>query len=117
MKRNTLSLISMILGIISTIFLISVLLGNFSPEMSSTEELGTTLAILIILPSIAAIIVAVILNIIGYIRVSATLTLISAIFYTLSFIFMPLWGFMGIPSLILQFIAFKKIKDIQKSAI
>lgn len=54
---------------------------------------------------------AVILNLIGYLMAHRTITLISAIIYTVALVIMPLWGFVAIPSMILQYIAYAKMKN------
>lgn len=69
------------------------------------------------MPSFICTSIGVLLNVIGYFTNNRIVTLISAIFYVLGLILMPLWGFLGIPSLILQFIAFAKMKNNQEQVI
>lgn len=109
-KRSKLSMVAMILGIIAIIFALSALFG-MDESTNDAEAVGMAIGTAIIMPSLISLIVAVILNIIGYFTVNRSLTLISAIFYVVSLILMPLWGFLGIPSMILQFIAFAKLKN------
>lgn len=110
MKKSKLSLVAMILGILAFILLFSSFIGG--PEASnSAQELGVAIGKAIVLPSLICTSIAVLLNIIGYFTINRILTLISAIFYVLGLILMPLWGFVGIPSMILQFIAFAKMKN------
>ena len=108
LRRSKLSMIALILGI-----LVILLYGNLlfsSTATNDAEALGEGIAKMIILPSAAMMFVAVLLNLIGYLKSHSTLTLISAIFYVLALVFMPLWGFVGIPSMILQFVAYSKLK-------
>lgn len=109
MKRSKLSLIAMILGILAAFFML-VILAGMDTSGSSAESLGTYIGLAIVLPSVLTLGIAVILNIIGYFINNRVITLISAIFYVISLVLMPLWGFVGIPSMILQFIAFAKMK-------
>lgn len=109
MKKSKLSLIAMILGLIATIFIVSAMSGN-DISGDSAESVGTIIGLGIVMPSAICSIVGFILNIIGYFTKSRAVTLISAIFYTLGLILMPLWGFVVIPSMILQYIAFAKMK-------
>lgn len=51
------------------------------------------------------------MNLIGYLMAHRTITLISAIIYTVALVIMPLWGFVAIPSMILQYIAYAKMKN------
>ncbi|MDO4778496.1 MAG: hypothetical protein Q4A42_02950 [Tissierellia bacterium] len=108
MKKNKLSLIALILGVISLALISSALFG--SRANGDAQKIGEAIGKAIVLPSAICTFVAVLLNAIGYFTVNKTLTLISAIFYVLALVLMPLWGFLGIPSMILQFIAYSKIK-------
>lgn len=108
MKKNKLSLIALILGIIASAIIGAALFTSNST--TEAEALGESIGKAIVLPSAVTTFIAVLLNLIGYIRINKTLTLISAIFYAIALILMPLWGFIGIPSMILQFIAYSKIK-------
>lgn len=108
-KKSKLSLVAMIFGIIAFVFLLSAIIG-IDTSGSSAESVGSSIGLFIILPSFACISIGVLLNIIGYFTYNRIVTLISAIFYVLGLVLMPLWGFVGIPSLILQFIAFAKMK-------
>lgn len=109
MEKSKLSMIAFILGIIALIFMASAILGMDTPT-DSAEQIGASIGFAIILPSIISTTVAVLLNGIGYFTINKTVTLVSTIFYVIGLILMPLWGFLGIPSMILQFIAFTKMK-------
>lgn len=108
MKKSKLSLIAMILGIISSVFMLSVLFSS-SGSADEAVQLGESIGKAIVLPSVICVVIAAILNIIGYFGSNRIVTLISAIFYVLGLILMPLWGFICIPSIILQFVAFSKM--------
>lgn len=110
MKRSKVSLVALILGLIAAGILASVLFGSNAKD--SAEAVGESIGKAIVMPSAFAMFVAVILNAVGYFTNNRTVTLISAIMYILSLILMPLWGFVGIPSMILQFIAYSKMKKI-----
>lgn len=114
-KKSKLSLIAMILGILAAMLMIGVLFGSSNPSASQAERIGQGIGQMIVLPSVICMVVAVIFNVLGYFMVSRPLTLVSAIFYTLSLILMPLWGFLGIPSLILQFVSYSKLKNSQET--
>lgn len=111
-RKSKLSLVAMILGIICISIMIALIKQNTGSTTDSAEALGSMIGLGIVLPSVGSMAVAVILNIIGYFSNARVITLISGIFYALSLVLMPLWGFIGIPSMILQFIAFKKMKNI-----
>ena len=113
MNRSKLSLVAMILGILAVLLLFSTF--NDGPKSgNAAEEAGAAIGKAIVLPSLITTSIAVLLNIIGYITINRTLTLVSAIFYVIGLILMPLWGFVGIPSMILQFIAFARMKKVDE---
>lgn len=109
MKKSKLSLVALILGALAAFILVSAWLSPVQGD--EYAQLGASIGKAIVMPSAICTLVAVILNTIGYFLANRTLTLISAIFYVLGLILMPLWGFVGIPSMILQFIAFGKMKN------
>ncbi|NLZ56210.1 MAG: hypothetical protein GX900_06060 [Clostridiaceae bacterium] len=109
MTKNKLSLVAMILGVIACIILFSAYTRGIETS-NIAEKIGLAIGKAIVLPSLISTSIAALLNVIGYFTVNRTLTLISAIFYVLGLILMPLWGFVGIPSMILQFVAFANMK-------
>lgn len=110
-ERNGLSLISLILAFIANIIQWSLLSGYYSrfATLGGFFGMGVTIGIGLILPSLLSFTTALILNIIGYITNHKYVTLTSAILYGVALLLMPTWGFLGIPSLVLQFIAFTKM--------
>lgn len=114
-KKSKLSLIALILGVIAVIIEIGSAGDAFGSTTNSAEEIGTAIGMAFVMPSVVCMFVAVILNAIGYFLINRVLTLISAIFYAIALVLMPLWGFLGIPSMILQFIAFAKMKSNKKT--
>nr|WP_072513787.1 hypothetical protein [Ndongobacter massiliensis] len=110
MKKNKLSLIALILGVLAVVIEVGAAGGVMSSAKTGAESLGATIGLAIVMPSLCAMVIAVILNAIGYFMIHRTITLISAILYAVALILMPLWGFVGIPSMILQFVAFAKMK-------
>lgn len=116
MKRSKLSLVAMILGAIGVLIMSTAVLGS-DVSGETAESVGTMIGLGIVMPSVITSIVGFILNVIGYFTKNRTMTLISAIFYTLGLILMPLWGFVVIPSMILQYIAFAKMKKTEPKVI
>lgn len=108
-KKNTLSLIALIIGALALIFVITSI-GGLSQSSNTAEEIGTAIGLAIVMPSVVCLGVGVLLNLIGYLTVSKGTTLASAIFYTLSLILFFAWGFVAIPSMILQYVAHAKMK-------
>ena len=111
-SKNMFSLMALILGIICVAITI---FEWFAPTQGNEWiQVGAMIGKALVIPSAVCMVVAVLLNAIGYFTVSRATTLISAIFYILSLALMPFWGFIGIPSMILQFVAFAKMKNVSK---
>lgn len=111
-RRSRTSLIAMILGIAVSLFQFSTLGSLGSTAATDAEKAGMAIGAAIVMPSVVTLVIAVILNIIGYFTRNRTVTLISAIFYSISIVLFPLWGFVAIPSMILQFVAFARMKRV-----
>lgn len=113
MKKSKLSLVAMIIGIIVAVWEIVEMQGFFSTS-DGAALIGVSIAAQMIIPSIVCLAIGVILNIIGWLMVNKTLTLTSAILYTLAVVVFPAWGFVAIPSAILQFVAFGMLRKQSK---
>lgn len=113
MKKSKLSLVAMIIGIVVAVQEIIEMQGFYNTS-NGAALIGVSIAAQMIVPSIVCLALAVILNIIGWLLVNKTLTLISAIIYTLAVVVFPAWGFVAIPSAILQFIAFGILRKRSK---
>lgn len=103
-KKSKLLLVSTIIGATYMIYIIVYFAG------ATTESLGGALATALVLPHMAAVIIAVLFNIFGYIINNRWLALASGIFYIISLILMPIYFMYVIIEAILSFIAFAKIK-------
>lgn len=103
-KKSKLLLISAIIGAAYMIYIIAYFAG------ATTESLGGALATALVLPHMAAVIIAVFFNVLGYIMNNRWLALASGIFYIVSLILMPIYFMFVIIEAILSFIAFAKIK-------
>lgn len=103
-KKSKLLLISAIIGAAYMIYIIAYFAG------ATSESLGGALATALVLPHMAAVIIAVFFNILGYIMNNRWLALASGIFYIVSLILMPIYFMFVIIEAILSFIAFAKIK-------
>ncbi len=109
-KKSMLSLVALILGVLAIIIEFTAASGSMNSASSDAEQVGAAIGLAIVLPSVIMLIIAVILNLIGFLVNNKVLTLISAIFYTLAFFLFFLWGFVAIPSMVLQFVAYAKMK-------
>lgn len=109
-KRSGLSLAALIIGFLALIIEYAAASGVMNSATNAAEQLGVAIGMALVMPSIVMLVIAVILNLIGWLINNRVLTLISAIFYVLAFVLFMSWGFVALPSMILQFIAFAKMK-------
>ena len=108
-QRSGISGLAMILGIAAAAYQVYlwVTVGTVDDPTGIGEMLGWELAgLAMVEASIVSLLLAVLVNIVGFFGSSRVLTLFSAILYLLALVLVPLWGFMGIPSLLLQIIAY-----------
>lgn len=115
-KKSKLSLAALILGVIAFGIQMSAM-SSAGSAGGDAEKVGMALGMAIVAPSFFMLIAGVILNAIGFLMTQKVLTLISAIFYTLSLVLFPLWGFVAIPSMILQYVAFAKMGKTTDQAV
>lgn len=107
-KTIDLGVISYIIGLIAAIYQWYVFSDLLSDLSSPNEllELGITIGVSAVLPSLLAFTSALILNIIGYYMNHRYVTLASIVLYGAALLVRPEWGFLAIPSLALQIIAY-----------
>ncbi len=109
MKKNTMVLIS---GIIGTLYMIYIISYFFDAVTSSegVEQIGAGLAAAIIAPHMFLLVLAVLFNWIGYLTNATWGALVSGILYSVSgFLFLPYVIFV-IPPIVLSFIGYAKMK-------
>lgn len=105
-NRNGYSLSAMITGLGIVIYQFMMISDIMSSSPEPETAIGLGVIALFIAPSFVALLVAVLLNVIGYFLSNKVLTLVSAIIYIVALILSPLYGWIGIPSMIMQFIAY-----------
>lgn len=111
-KKSTALLISMILGVGYSLYLIAYFAGVMGGSKSGAEAVGATLATALVTPHMACVVVAAIFNVVGWMNNKRGFALTGAILYCVAgVLFLPYILFV-IPSLILSFVGFARLKKI-----
>lgn len=112
MKKSKCLLISWIIGAAYMIYLVSYMAGAGANAGSSAEAVGVGLATALVAPHALCVLVAVVLNIIGWAKSSRGLALAGAILYAVSMILMPIYFMFVIVEMILSFVGFANLKKL-----
>jgi hypothetical protein len=108
-KKSKLLLVSMILGILYGFVLISMLVSAFEGG-SDSQQLGASIATVILAPHMTVIFIAILMNILGYVMNHRGFGLTGGILYLVGgFLFIPYILFVVLQAL-LSMIAFAKMK-------
>ena len=96
-KKNIFSLIALIIGVLALFYYFRAMVNNAGMFIGG---------VLFALPMLFMLLVAILMNAIGYFLANKTLTMISAILYLISWVLSPIIGIFVVPSMILQFVAY-----------
>lgn len=109
MKRNKKLLVSWILGLAYALYLVSYFAGNISTT-TGAEQAGAAIAGALVMPHMIVVIIAVIFNVIGWLKNAKGFTLTAAILYAVSIVLFPLYFMFVIIQMILSFLAYSNLK-------
>jgi len=115
-NRSILTLISLVLAIAYTIYILSYFGGVNAETTSDAEAIGAGIATLLVLPSVFVLGVGVILGLIGFFNRSAGLQLTAAILYSVAGLLFLLYAVFLVPSIVLGFIGWNQQKKINAAA-
>lgn len=113
-KRSKLLLISWGIGLLYAVYLIVHFGGGMTGASNNGELLGAALATTIVGPHMACAIVAVIFNIIGWVKNARWAALAGAILYAVSMVLFPMYFMFVLIQTILSFVGFAKMKKHAK---
>ncbi len=117
MKKSKLLLIAGIIGTAYAIYLVSYFLSINDASISSSEQLGATLATALVMPHMAIVWIAVIFNWLGFFLNARWGALVAGVLYAVAILFFFLYFMFVIVEMILCFVAFGKMKKNQKEVI
>lgn len=116
-KKNVLLIISAILGLAYTIYLIVYFTGANAGAASDAESLGTAIATAMVLPHLILIAFATIFNIIAVLTNKGGLALTAGILYAVGALFFLLYALFVAPMIVLSFVGFAQLKKAKQAAI
>lgn len=110
-KRSFILLISFVIALCYIIFMISYFGGGIF-NSDGSDQLAAGIATALVLPHFVAVILGAVFNLIGWIFNIRGMILTGGILYAVSMLLFPLYFLFVLPSTILSFVGFAKIKKI-----
>ncbi|WP_461614798.1 hypothetical protein [Clostridium sp. Marseille-QA1073] len=111
-KRSKILLISAILGLLYSIYIISYFSNGIFSSKESTEILGAAIATAVVTPHIILVVLATIFNWIAYFSNKRGFALTGGILYAVGGVIFIMYIIFVIPSMILSFVGYAKLKKI-----
>lgn len=115
-NRSVLTLISLVLAIAYTIYVLSYFASANATSATDTEAVAAGIATLLVLPSVFVLGIGVILGLIGFFNRSAGLQLTAAILYSVAGLLFLLYVLFLVPSIVLGFMGWNQQKKINAAA-
>lgn len=117
MKRSKLLLISGIVGTIYIIYLFSYFLGSLFEVSGISEEIGSTIATLLVAPHMVLTLLAVIFNWLGFALKAKWAALVAGILYAVAMAMFIMYFMFVIIEMIMCFIAYARMKKAERGTI
>lgn len=111
-KRSKLLLISAILGAMYSVYLITYFGGGIFSSKDAAEAVGSAIATALVTPHMVLVVLATIFNWVAYFSNKRGFALTGAILYSVGGVIFILYIIFVIPSIILSFIGYAKLKKI-----
>ena len=111
-KKSTLLLISAILGILYSVYIVVYFMGAGSNAGSTAEAIGAGIATVIVMPHMICAVLAAIFNTLGWAMSSRGFSLTGAILYAVAAVLFPIYAMFVLIQMILSFIGFARLKKL-----
>ena len=115
MKRPITLLLSAIIGTGYAIYIISYFAGVTTAQTETTEQVGAVIATALATPHMVLVVLAVIFNWLGWLMRFSGFALTGAILYIVGGVLFLLYIPFTIPSMILSFIGYARMKKLKKA--
>ncbi|WP_338587798.1 hypothetical protein QIT93_05810 [Clostridium baratii] len=115
-KRSKVLIISAILGVLYSIFLIVNFCGAMSSASSDAEAVGGAIATALVTPHMICVVLATIFNLIGALNNKAGFALTGGILYSVAGVLFLMYIPFVIPMIVLSFVGYSNVKKILKVA-
>lgn len=110
MKKSKALIISSILGIIYSIYLISYFGGALTGSSGGTEALGGAIATALVTPHMICVVLATIFNTLGAFLNKSGFALVGGILYSVGGVVFVMYILFVVPMIILSFVGYAKVK-------
>lgn len=114
LKRSTTLLISAILGVAYSVYL--VVYFSSAVGGSGAKAIGGAIAATLVTPHMICVSIAAIFNVLGWLNNKRNFALVGAILYCVAALAFLLYAMFVIPSIILSFIGYSRLKTINKES-
>lgn len=115
MKKSKCLIVSAVLGVLYSIYLLSYFSGVLSNGQGTAESVGGAIATAMVTPHMICVVLAAIFNLVGALQSKAGFALTGGILYSVGgVLFLPYIIFV-IPMIILSFVGYSKIKKLKKN--
>lgn len=104
--------ISAIIGVAYGLYLVSYFGGIIGNTSSGAEAVGGALATAMVTPHMVCVVVAAIFNVLAWLNNTRGFALVAAILYCVAAVLFLLYAMFLIPSIVLSFIGFSRLKKI-----
>ncbi len=109
-KLSKLLLVSLIIGVAYLIYSITYWTGAAGSGADTAEQIGSGIAIVLVMPHLICTALAVIFNALGLFMKKRGFALTGAILYTVALILFPMYFMFVIIEMILSYVGFAKMK-------
>lgn len=109
-------IVSAVLGVAYSIYLITYFSGAMSDANSTGEALGGAIATALVMPHMICVVLAAIFNVIGALANKSGFALTGAILYCVGGVIFLMYMPFVLPMMILSFIGYSKVKKIKRAA-
>ena len=113
MKKSKLVLVSAVFGTAYMIYIINYFLNGIA-NTEGAEQIGTGLAAALVAPHMFLLILAVLFNWLGFFTEASWAVLVGGILYSVSGLLFLLYVIFVLPSIILSFIGYSKVKKAKQ---
>lgn len=114
-KKSVALIISAVLGVLYSIYIVSYFSGAVSGTSSGVESIGGAIATALVMPHMLCVVLAAIFNVIAALANKRGFALTGAILYCVGAVLFLMYAPFVIPSIILSFIGYSKLGKIAKS--
>ncbi len=113
-KKSVALIISAALGVLYSIYIISYFSGAVGGASSGSEALGGAIATALATPHMICVVIAAIFNVIAALTNKRGFALTGAILYCVGAVLFLMYGMFVVPSIILSFIGYAKLRKMAK---